>query len=86
VADTEQEFEIGYTSKKRNNKGQELGGTNKEIAASANLLADIGSVGGLRAALTTFSSTTYTTALLNRMTKNDMVYALRLANDSNAIK
>lgn len=38
---------------------------------------DMDTIAAMRARLTTISGTTYTTARLNKMTKNDMMYALR---------
>jgi hypothetical protein len=39
---------------------------------------------GLRARLTALSATSYTTARLDAMTKNDMIYALRTASSDSA--
>jgi hypothetical protein len=39
-------------------------------------------VENLRARLNTIDSTYFSSTMLDRMTKNDMVYALRLADDS----
>ena len=39
----------------------------------------------LRTRLTAINGTYFTTAKLNTMTKNDMIYAVRLADDANTI-
>ena len=86
MADSEKEFPLGYVDKRRQNKGQELGGAADSYAAGSGNMFKADSVAALRAQLTTFSATTYTATILNRMTKNDMVYALRQAYDSAGIK
>lgn len=40
----------------------------------------------MRTRLTTISATTYTTARLNAMTENDMIYALRMNDDLAGVK
>lgn len=44
--------------------------------------ANYETVAAMRTALTAFQAGTYTAAYLDNMTYNDMVYALRLANDA----
>lgn len=86
MADTEVEFPLGYSSTRRNNKGQELGATNKEFSAQTGLDQDRSNVGALRAYLAGANAGYYTTARLNQMTKNDMMYAARQQVDSAGIK
>lgn len=43
-------------------------------------------VNALRTRLAAISATTYTPAQLNLMTVNDMVYAVRLADDAGGVK
>lgn len=74
MADTDTENVFGVVDKRRNNKGQN---TSQLLATPANY-AD---VAALRARLTAISATTFTPARLNSMTKNDMVYAVRLSDD-----
>jgi len=47
--------------------------------------ANFADVSSLRARLTAINSTTYTTARLDKMTKNDMVYAVRVSDESAGI-
>ena len=86
IADTEQEFEMGYVDTRRNNKGQELGATNKLYAAQAGLNQDRVSVGAMRSYLNTANAAYYTAARMNSMTKNDMVYAIRQQVDAAGIR
>lgn len=86
IADVENEFEIGYVDVRRNNKGQELGAVNKTFAAQNGLAQDRVSVTALRAFLSTANPGYYTTAKLNQMTKNDMMYANRQQVDAAGIK
>ena len=86
MADVENEFQLGYVSTKRNNKGQELGATNKEYAAQTGNTADRSSTGALRAYLQAGNGTYYTNARLNSMTKNDLMYAARQMADPSGIK
>jgi hypothetical protein len=76
MADTERENDIGFTDKRRLQTTADTG-----LTTPANLL----SVTALRARLTTLNATLYTTAMLNTMTKNDMVYAVRLADETAGI-
>jgi hypothetical protein len=48
--------------------------------------ANHATVTAMRARLTAISATTYTTAMLDRMTQNDMIYALRLADAPTTVK
>lgn len=65
---------------KRRGVGVDVGGT--EATAETN---NYDTVAELRSRLTTLNSTSYTTARLEQMTKNDMIYALRLEGDSAGI-
>lgn len=64
---------LGFTDK-RHTQGK----TTVNIATPANYV----SVSALKTRLTAISGTTFTAARLNTMTKNDMLYALRLNDDS----
>lgn len=74
MADTDTENVFGVVDKRRDPKGAN---TTQPLNA-----ANYDDVASLRARLTAISSTTYTTARLNAMTKNDMVYAVRLNDDA----
>lgn len=80
MADTEQEFPFGITS------------ATKTSNASRNSASGILStptnyydVAGLRARLSAINGAYYTTARLNQMTKNDMIYAVRANDDPTTI-
>jgi hypothetical protein len=47
--------------------------------------ANYASISALRTRLAAISGTTYTAAVLNTMTVNDMVYAIRLNDDAGTI-
>ena len=78
MADTDTENVFGVVDKRRNNKGQNTA----QLLTTPNNYDDVDS---LRTRLTAISSTTFTTARLNGMTKNDMVYAVRLSDDATGI-
>lgn len=78
MADTDTENVFGVTDKRRNAKGQN---TAQLLTTPANY-AD---VGALRTRLTAINATYYTAARLNSLTKNDMVSAVRLADDAAGI-
>ena len=67
-----------------------LGVTDKRVGrgvTGVNVLAfadDMQSVGEMRARLATINGTYYNTARLDAMTKNDMVYAIRLNTTDSA--
>lgn len=83
MADIERENPLGYVDKRRNNKGQDAGNTNgNPVAAGTSDASNYASVAGLRARLAAVNGTYYTATRLNLMTKNDMVYAVRLADDA----
>lgn len=61
---------------------------NRVQGGNGNLLAtpaNYASVSALRSRLQAISSTTYTNQVLNTMTVNDMVYAVRLNDDPGTI-
>lgn len=49
-------------------------------------VANLTSVAAMRTRLNAISSTTYSTARLDLMTKNDMLYAIRLESDATSIR
>lgn len=59
-----------------------------DLALKGNLSGNIfyNDVTRLRSRLTTLNAAYYTSARLDKMTKNDLVYALRLADDPTSIK
>jgi len=67
----------GFVDKRRT-KGQ-LGSA---LATSGNY----DSIGAMRTRLAAVNGTYYTTARLNQMTENDLMYALRQADDSAGIR
>lgn len=78
MADTERELEFGFVDK-RNVQGAVASAGTTDSSANYN------NVENLRARLTTINGSYFTAARLNNMTKNDMVYALRLADDAAGI-
>lgn len=87
MADTELENPLGFVDKRRNNKGQDVGNANgNPVAAGASDSSNYSTVAGLRARLIAVNAGYYTATLLNKMSKNDMVYAVRQADDSAGIK
>lgn len=80
MADTEQELELGFVNAAKTSQ-----------AARNDAVLDLGTranyvdVGSLRTRLAAANGAYYTTARLNNMTKNDMVYALRTIDDANTI-
>lgn len=62
-------------------KRQLQGASTQAIATPANYASEA----SLRARLTAISASTYSTANLNLMTINDMVYALRMNDDAAGI-
>lgn len=75
MADTEIENPLGFVDKRRV----------QGDAATASSGANYEDVGALRTRLAAANGALYTAALLNTMTKNDMVYALRLTDDAAGI-
>jgi len=63
--------------------GGRAGSASSDTPASVS--ADYNDVAKLRAALKSYSSTSYTDARLDLMTRNDMIYALRLAKAPSSI-
>lgn len=60
----------------------ETQGTNAALVATP---ANYASIAALKARLTAISSTTWTTARMNQMTVNDLIYAVRLNDDPSTI-
>jgi hypothetical protein len=60
----------------------ETQGTNAALVATP---ANYASIAALKARLTAISSTTWTTARMNQMTVNDLIYAVRLNDDPGTI-
>lgn len=82
MADSERENPLGYVDRRRIARGGDPGNVNgNPIAAGNSDSSNLSSVAGLRARLTAISATTFTVARLNAMTKNDMVYAVRVQDD-----
>lgn len=77
MADSDLGELAGFVDKRRV-KGQ----TGSALATSGNY----DSVGAMRTRLAAVNGAYYTTARLNSMTENDMVYALRQADDAAGIK
>lgn len=75
MADTEHENSIGVTDRRRTQTQTDLPGT---LGTSVNYT----DVGSLRTRLAAIDAGYYTSARLDNMTKNDMVYAVRLADDA----
>lgn len=76
MAQTDLENPYGYIDKRI--------GRGTVTTHSAAEAANMDSVFDLRARLTALNSTSYTAARLDAMTKNDMLYALRLASADSA--
>lgn len=79
MADVEIENVYGVIDVRRTAAQTQLPGT---LGSSTNY----DDVGSLRARLTAVNAGYYTTARLNGMTKNDMVYALRLSDDPTGVR
>lgn len=86
MADSERENPLGYVDDRRAARGGDIGNANgNPVAAGAGDASNYASVAGLRARLTAVNATYYNTSRLNTMTKNDMVYAVRQADDAAGI-
>lgn len=81
MADSNIDFSYGFIDVRRNNKGQQT--TPLGTQQSTN---NYDGVVNMRARLTAVNPGYYTPKLLNTMTKNDHVYAVRLADDLGGIK
>lgn len=80
----ERENPLGYVDKRRT--FGDLGHANgNPTAAGSGDASNYASVAGLRARLTAINSTYWTAARLDQSTKNDLVYAVRLADDAAGI-
>lgn len=73
MAELDVENFLGVVDKR---KGQGI--TAQPFATAANYL----SVGAMRSRLTAINAVTYTADVLNHMTKNDMVFAIRSNDDA----
>ena len=81
MADSNSDFYYGFVDVRRDSKGQQttpLGTQQSSI--------NYGGVVNMRARLTAINPGYYTPKLLNTMTKNDQVYAVRQADDAAGIK
>ena len=76
MANAETENPLGITDKRKTQ-----GSTSHPVATEANYM----DVAALRARLTAAAPGSYPAAVLNLMTKNDMVYAVRLIDDAAGI-
>lgn len=76
MADTEKENPLGFTDKRR---------TQTTAGSGVTTPANFTDVTALRARLTAINGAYYTAARLNQMTKNDMVYAVRRADEAAGI-
>ncbi len=87
MANVERENPLGYVDKRRQAKGQDAGNANgNPVASGVGDASNYASVAGLRARLTAVNGTYYTAARLETLTKNDMVYAVRQADDVAGIR
>lgn len=77
MADLETEFTLGYVDRRR---------TQATTGRVGNEGANYLSVNDLRTRLAAINAAYFTAARLNQMTKNDMVYAVRLADDAAGIR
>jgi hypothetical protein len=73
MADTELEYTGGFVDKRR---------VQGQATTNLSTNATYQSISSLRTRLTTIDSTYFSTVRLNGMTKNDMIYAIRLADDA----
>lgn len=78
MADTEQENILGVTDRRRTQAQADLPGN---LTTDARYM----SVSDLRTRLTAIDAAYYTSTKLNEMTKNDMVFAVRSADDAAGI-
>lgn len=78
MAQNEMENTLGFADKRR---GTRAGSNALSVGTDANFT----DVAGLRTRLAAAAPATYTTARLEQMTKNDMVYALRLLDEAGSV-
>lgn len=69
---------LGVVDKRRDH----LANTN---AASSTTVSNIRDVNAMRTRLAAISGTTYTAAVLDKMTVNDMIYAIRVSDEAASI-
>lgn len=72
---------VGSGTQRSNMSGSDTSPQNAAGDADANR----DSIANMRARLTAINATSYTTARLNTMTTNDMLYAIRLADNPGGI-
>jgi hypothetical protein len=72
MANTETENVLGFVDKRRT-----PGAGSNQITTDANFI----DVAALRARLTAVSATAYSASNLDKMTKNDMIFAIRQADE-----
>lgn len=70
------DLEVGNESDWAAKAGKNINGG--DDAQAGLLVANMGNISQMRARLTAISSTTFSVARLNAMTKNDLEYAIRL--------
>jgi len=70
------DLEVGSIHGVNANAGQNINGGDDDGAAFND--SDMLTIDAMRARLTAISATSYTVARLNTMTKNDMIYAIRV--------
>lgn len=78
MANVETENKVGFTDKRRTPGSPSRPGTDSTTI-------NYNDVAALRARLIALNAPYYTTARLDALTKNDMVYAVRLADDAAGI-
>lgn len=78
MAQNENENVLGFSDKRRATRA---GSSSLSVTTDANFT----DVAGLRARLAAAAPSSYTTDRLEKMTKNDMVYALRLLDEAGSI-
>lgn len=76
MADLERENPLGFVDKRR---------TQATATSALGTPANYGSTSSLRTRLAAINGALYTSAFMNTMTRNDMVYAVRLADDPTGI-
>lgn len=77
MAELEVENPDGFIDKRRGR-----GVTTAGLSNGTTSVQNVDSVGSLRARLTAINSTSYSAARLNSMTRNDMLYAVRLNDEA----
>jgi hypothetical protein len=73
----------GFSTPVFTDKRRARGGTGADVVGTP---ANYATIATLKARLTAISATSYTVDRLNKMTKNDMVMAVRLNDDAAGVK